>query len=359
METNAGTRLKSTNWEFRSRAKYEHVYIPKFWLEYTSLRHDPDYLVLEFSVPKFLLGTSLYSVTMDHYEFLIDELHSFLQKIHVSTSKTTIENAIIVQVAFCKNIRLDDIATAAQAIAVFDRLNYIPRADTHRNSYQNESGYGIKFFNSAQSFGIYEKLPEIIHSAVTPEEVDIARQWKKNGVVSTKHQSPIREVLRFELTLQNKKAVNQTLCPILGKQADYSLKQTYSATIASTLLRRTMNQLANHPAREFIYAPDFTHPMLISAIRKYAPTRMYESEMLAIMRGIQEKGVQKYRQEFLDRMTLRTWQTRSAILRKISNEIDWEHIPQTSERDIVRYMMQQFGIEPKHIRATQLPLIKG
>lgn len=352
-------RQKMTNWEFRQNGKSKNLYIPKFWLEYTSWQPLPDYLVLEFSVPKFLLGTSLYSVSDVHYESLISSVQDFLREIHVRTSIEAIENAIVTQIAYCKNIQLDYICTAYQGIAIFDRLNYVPRSGIKRTSYEDESGYSVKFYNSARSLAIYEKLPEVANHATTKLEADIATQWKKTGIVTTPDQPPIREVIRFELTLQNKKAVNQALRPELGKKACYTLRDVFNQKLAEKLLRDAVDELSNHPAREFIFTPDLSHPLLLSAIRKHAPTRLYQSEMIAIIRGIQEVGIQRYRQRFIDQLTLRTWQTRCSVLKKISMDIDWEHLEKVSERDILRYIMNQFHIEPKHIRPTQLSLIKA
>lgn len=357
LKTDNQMRTRITNWEFYMKNKNAGLYKPKFALTSSSSTIDSEFLVLEFSVPKLLFGTSLHSVGKSHYEFLIDKIHEFLQEIHISISREAIENATVVAIAYCKNVRMDNICTAYQAIGLFDKLNYIPRTDIRRITYENQSGYGVKFFNTALSFAMYDKIAEIVNNARTKEEADIAKQFKKQGFVTLKNQNPIREVLRFEVTLQNKRAVDQAMKPFIGKKESYTLKDVYSQRISESLLHDAVEKLSNHPARDLILLPNLEHPMLTAAIHKYTKTRMQRSEIIRLIQDIRNIGIQECRRLFITEMTPRTWRKRLSILHKISQELDWEELPIVTEREVLQHIMQQFNVETKHLKPKQLQLL--
>ncbi len=352
------TLVKATNNDYRREKKKLNQYVPKFWIEHTTWNKTPDYFVLEFSIPKFLFDTSLYAVTIDHYAHLVEQIQKFLrEELHVHADFQTISEAVITQAAFCKNIRLDDTCTTNQALETLAHLNYRPRSSWEKKTYENEGGTGIKMYNTASSFAVYEKLPEVAAHAVTMLEIEIGKQWRTGGTVIIPHSPPLREAIRFEFTLQNKNAVNQTMKKYVREKKEYTLHDLFTPNVAKEILRQEVDQILNHPARDFIFVTDFNHPKLVTAIRKHTKSEMYCSEILVMIQGIKELGLAGYRRQFLRRYDIRTWHRRWQILRLVLEEIDWHKIPHISDREILLFLLEKFEIKAKYARPKQLTLL--
>lgn len=353
-----GKVTQRTNHKFRKQLQAQGIYAPKFYYEYANFHRGIEYLVLELSIPKLLYGHSLAEVTEAQFPDVLEAIQQFLTRIGVTIQKNDIAQSIVTNVAYCRNIDMSSVATAGQTMNIIKLFNYQPLADFSYTVFEKRNGgLCIKYYNEHSSFTAYEKLPEIAHHAGTTQEKSFALQWSQNKRVAFNQQT-LKEIVRFEYTLQEKTIVTQTMKKFYPhKSKDFTLEDVFKDSISAQLLRQQVDRILNHPLQNIVLLSQIDLPIFQPIIIKLAKNHYQRLRLKEAAEQIALHGLKGYRQEFLQIYKPRTWFKWQRTLYELSKNIEHTHLVQCTNQVILHYIIKKFGIVPKVASPKQLPLL--
>lgn len=201
-------------------------------------------VTVEFSLPKFEYGSNLFefdekSLNID--EFFVRHFYPYCkERIDGLHRGVDLFEAEIVRIDFSKNILLKEKdAQINWIIEQFALMNMKNWNCTRRDYYDNRlHGKSAAYFNTWFSFNFYNKLAEVLsHRDKTKSEKSIYDFVKSNKV---------KQVIRFEASLQNRNAIKLWYENITGKQKErFRLLDFWNTNISKRILLGYLKDLHN------------------------------------------------------------------------------------------------------------------
>lgn len=335
-------RVRTNNKYYNDKIK-AGLYIPKYWIEQCNFGLPTDYLVLEFSAPKLLYGTNLIEVKENELHNLVDKLFSFLQEIKVEVLQKDIVSGIVTLVAYGKNINVDKCYSPKQVIGVLSNFNYLPRSECELKNLAITKGTSLKYYNNHASLVVYDKMAEIQQGNRTLGEKKIIEGYKNQGGVISKCYG---ETIRFEYTLQCKRAVQQAMKLYYGVKRDYTLEDIFKDKINKEILNKKIDQVFNHPLNSIVVLSSFDVPVIEEAINKHYKYLGSRNNLKSAIDCLRSGGLKKLRQNTIQDYSKRTWYRYSNLLKKITKEIDLPNTENNTNLDALLFIIKAFGIVP-------------
>lgn len=288
---------------------------------------------IEFSIPKLILGSSLYEVELneENYNKLINKLYTELSPHIIDLSKNDLETSVIKRIDFCRNIILpekdSEINWIIGILATYD-LN--ARYDLSKKDYQNDErkGTSISFFNKSQAIKFYNKLEEIQNlKSLTLTEQSIKKALDKRTTSS--------QVFRIERSLQRYQTVNYVLSKFVDKKSKFTLKDIWDEEMAKKILLELVEDIVDKNISLFTCFQSPDDATLINDLLKTFSlgdvSKIYMMKKLVDQIGT--TGTKKLLQKHISRgsydYTLRKLRAASKILEKekaISIGSTWSNI---------------------------------
>ena len=233
-----------TNNHWRDQKQRSGFYVPKYWIERGFIQYSKTFLCLEASLPKLLWGENLREIKESDFKDVIDAIGSFLIAIGIEITRDAIINAIPMVVAIGRNIDVSDLCSSATAMTILKPFDFKSRSDHNFIEYSGCSGQQLTLNNKSESLKVYEKMKEIVNNNnQTKEEQIIAKNWR-DGII-------VNEILRFELTLKNRRKVAAKLNPYLDG-AEPSLKNIFSQKLWNLALGKEIERVFNPPLKNLV-----------------------------------------------------------------------------------------------------------
>lgn len=344
----SGNRFIYTNLDWRNEMKEKEIYIPKYWIEESYRDPSITFLVLEFSVEKFLYGDNLTKYRPQDFDLLVLKLIEFLKKIGIIFFTHQIYNFIPIVMAFAENIDLSDFCSCDLAITTLRPFNYRPRSKYRDIYFEDEMGREIHFGNGNSSLKVYEKFPEIFANAVTKREKQLAEAWKKNKTERYgSDKTFIFETLRFEYTLKNKVAIKQKLRLYFNSYPTF--KDIFSKMeIWGEILRREIGSVFNYPLKNFMLLATTDKPTIDAFLEMHCKSIKVKDTARGILQSLQEKGLRKTRQYYMKTYCRKTWYNYINLLMELEKQIDFSSLKNISTIDIHSHIMEKLGICTSH-----------
>lgn len=194
------------------------------------------------SLCKLVHGTNYYAIDENDYIICMERIEECCSLLGVTVNKKQIETGIIKKVAFAHNFILaDDFPYPSEYLPLLTQLDAGVRYKEVQNCKFIEDTYGYvwKQYNQNTSLGFYDKRAELINNAITPEGKEIVALCKQGLLPSN--------ILRFEVTYQNKESVNQHLYTYLKGEINQNrhLKDIFNNKLVQTILMKEFNKLLN------------------------------------------------------------------------------------------------------------------
>jgi hypothetical protein len=334
---------QSTNNQFRKELQKQGKYAPLYFIDesnYFGKQHN--FLVVEFSAPKIVHGHNLAEVGEKDLNIIIEKLRKFFSLIKVMVYSHDIEKAIVTRIAYSKNIQLNDLYSTNDALQVLSAFNYRPKSQFTATTRKANSE--IKFFNNHTHFCVYDKLMKIKNDPKTAEEKELAKKQ-------------LPETIRFELTLHNKRAVNQVMQGFYPKQNNYTLADVFKDQIRNTLLQKEIDQIFNHPLKELVVISNTDKVLSNKLFQEYNKKFSKKIKTKYIFDILQTRGLSGLKEEVLKNCTNRTWYRLKKEVKKISQSMQLTGNNQaTTNLKILKFILEKFDIKSNLQPPTQQSL---
>ncbi len=343
-----GNRFIYTNTDWRNEMIDNGIYISKYWIEEDYINPNITYLVLEFSIPKFLYGSNLYKYKASDFNLLTGKIIEFLKRIGITMFSQQVYNFIPIVIAIGENIELSEFCSCDLALTAFSPFNYRPRSKYRGVDFEDRNGREIHFGNKNSSLKVYDKFAEIFANAITSQEKQLAEEWEKsrNKRYGAK-EVPLLEVLRFEYTLKNKVAIKQRLRPYFNSYPTFS--DIFSKMeIWDAILREEIKNSFNHPLKNFLFLATANKPTIDAFLDMHCKCIKKKGAVREILLSLQEKGLAKTKQDFLQTYCRKTWYNYLSLLRGLEKQMDFSSLKSMSLIDVHGYIMKKLGIDTTH-----------
>ncbi|HCC50172.1 MAG: hypothetical protein A2550_03345 [Candidatus Jacksonbacteria bacterium RIFOXYD2_FULL_43_21] len=324
--------------KFREEQKKNKLYKPQYWVEEDFKNPTVKYLWLELSLSKFLHGTNLSAVPENEFVLLIERLGEFLHDIKVILPGQ-VEGFTVTKMAIAKNIDFTHLCTDENVLKLLAPFNYRPRSKyEYMEASDPQKPKQLKYNTGLTEVICYAKIPEIKKNARTVVEHEIVADCK-NKVVG---------IIRFEVTLKNKRAIRQKMTQLGRKQQSYTLKDVFVGNFWEKVLRDEMGKIFNHPISDYIFLAQHSTPIIQQVIDQNFKTLDVQEKIYYFLGKLQELGLAETKDYYTNHYSRSAWYRRIKKLQKL--HIDLNSIPRlASSKKIYAYFLGQFGLKSTKI----------
>ncbi|MFA5753964.1 MAG: hypothetical protein WC905_01205 [Patescibacteria group bacterium] len=346
LEHISGSRYVWTNNNWRNKQTDKGLYIPKYWIEQDFKNPDETYFLIELSAPKFLNGENISALKETDLTLLVKKISKFCQELGVFIFEKQILNAVPTVLAVGININITRLCfceSAIEALAKFDYKPYATQRVVFLLDLKNAGREIIFSIPKTETFKIYSKNREIMNNAKTAEEKQIAELLKADKY--KKDQVYINEILRVELTLKTGRKVKERLKSYLG-EASPTLENIFKPKIWEALIKEEINQIYNHPLKNFIFLSLEQEPFIEAFLDKNYSHIETKDTIIGIITSLQKKGIAQTRNDYFEKYKSRqTWYNYLGRLKKLEGHLDLKALANLSSFKIHSFILNQFGIE--------------
>jgi len=346
LEHISGSRYVWTNNNWRNEQIARELYIPKYWIEQDFKNADETYFLIELSVPKFLNGENISALKETDLTPLVQKISEFCKGLGVFIFEKQILNAVPIVLAVGININITCLCfceSAIEALAKFDYKPYAAQRVIFLLDLKNAGREIIFSIPNTETFKIYSKNREIMNNAKTVKEKQIAELLKADKY--KKDQVYINEILRVELTLKTGRKVKERLKPYLGEITP-TLENIFKPQIWEALIKEEINQIYNHPLKNFIFLSLEQEPFIEAFLDKSYGHIETKDTIIGIIASLQKKGIAQTRKDYFGKYKSRqTWYNYLGRLEKLEGHLDLKAIANLTSFKIHSFILNQFGIE--------------
>jgi hypothetical protein len=348
LEHISGSRDVWTNNNWRKDQTARGFYIPKYWIEQDFINPDKTYFLIEFSAPKFLYGENITALKETDLMPLVKKISEFCKKLGVFIFESQILKAVPVVLAVGKNINVTDFFSCEDAIETLSKFDYIPHAKHRITLFNDQKNAGREIIFSiakTETFKIYSKNREIMNSAKTIKERQIAALLKSEKYKNDRVY--INEILRVELTLKTGRKIEDRLRPYLGETKP-TLENIFKPRVWEALIREEANAIYNHPLKNFIFLSLEQAPFVEAFLDKNYGHIATKDTITGIITNLQKKGIAQTRKDYLEKYASRqTWYNYLGRLKKLESHLDLRAISNLNSFQIHSFILQALGIESR------------
>ncbi|MFA5753827.1 MAG: hypothetical protein WC905_00485 [Patescibacteria group bacterium] len=346
LEHISGSRYVWTNNNWRNEQTDKGLYIPKYWIEQDFKNPDETYFLIELSAPKFLNGENISALKETDLTPLVKKISKFCQGLGVFIFEKQILGAVPTVLAVGININITHLCfceSVVEALCKFDYKPYAIQRIIFLLDLKNAGREIIFSIPNTETFKIYSKNREIMNNAKTVKEKQIAELLKADKY--KKDQVYINEILRVELTLKTCRKIKERLKPYLGETAP-TLENIFKPQIWEALIKEEINQIYNHPLKNFIFLSLEQEPFIEAFLDKNYSHIETKDTIMGIIAGLQKKGIAQTRKDYFKKYKSRqTWYNYLGRLEKLEGYLDLKAIANLSSFQIHSFILKQFGIE--------------
>ena len=196
-----GSRYILTNETWRKEEQKKGRYMPLYWLEEDYIwGAKKTYFCLQVSLPKAIGGENVITTVDDKWEQVLSYTAAFCRELGLHIFEPQIKKAMPTLVAVGKNLTLESRWYCDTVLRALSPFNFKPHAQFRGvdfSDYKN-GGKEIIFSLKHETFKHYDKKREVINTARTARERELAGRWRQRDFVL--------EMLRVELTLKMSRA---------------------------------------------------------------------------------------------------------------------------------------------------------
>ena len=337
-----GNRFIYTNNDWRKKRQMNNIYTPKYWIEDDYLFEGKQYFVIEFSVGKLINGENITEIKTNDLNRVVLALLEFFKKIEIRIFTNQILNTTPIVMAVGKNINLTKLYSCDLAIQILKYFDNRLRSDFYDKTFFNDmGGQEIYFNNKASTFKIYSKIPEVCNNATTKKELKIKKEFEQ--IQYRANTISVLELLRFELTLKKKQAINQMAKKyIIGVP---TFEKLFDEKIWVDLLKNEVNKIYNLPIKNFIFLAMNNKPIIDAFLNKNIKSIKTKSLMRYLLIELQEKGLKNTRKSFLKEYSKRTWYNYMNIFKELEKRTNFSPINNVQSVEVINFILNKFDIE--------------
>jgi len=346
LEYVSGSRYIWTNNKWRNEQIAKGLYIPKYWIEEDFINPSITYFLIEFSVPKFLNGENISALKEEDLAPLIKKISEFCKKLGVFIFESQILKTVPTVLAVGVNINTTDLFScedAIEALAKFDHKPYSKQRIVFLLDLENAGREIIFSTSKTETFKLYSKNRELMNSAKTVKEKQIADLLKAGKY--KKDKIYINELLRAELTLKNSRKVQERLKPYLGNTTP-TLQNIFKPQIWKALIKEEVDKIYNHPLKNFVFLSLEQEPFIEAFLAQNYAHIETKDTIRGIISSLQKRGIAQTRKDYLEKYASRqTWYNYLKRLKKLEGHLDLKAISNLSSFQIHSFILGALGIE--------------
>jgi hypothetical protein len=190
---------------------------------------------MEFSAPKLLYLNNLEELEDKDFPVIIETLQDRLREMGVVINKNILEEASVSSVHYSKNILLEDGYTVNHLINEMNKVNLRKSFDFTRSRYIND-GQSLYAHTSAHELVIYDKIADLGKTKKRAMDKD-QTLYQRSLFAELKKEGKMSEIVRFEIRLNQKQKMNQTL-EKLGYKKNSNFKEVFSSEISKKVINQ-------------------------------------------------------------------------------------------------------------------------
>lgn len=302
------------------------------------------FMRVEFSAPKLVFGNNFQELRgSDDFQRVIDALHGALHDMGVEITKAALKAANISAIHYSKNILLEKHTPCFLLIQELEKLDLSQKLDLTQTDFRN-AGQMVKYHASTYEIALYDKVKDLEQASKYGERRGAEMDYEcQRGLL--RPESPLPEVLRFEIRLTSKKL--KSLLKTLKEDTPLTLESLFSPSLSRSILLYFWAQITDGLYGLTVDARDAAS--LIQSIRTVFPRKRpgKVAEMTGFLTACQQIGfrgaalalgmktAQLYRlKKDIKALEQAQIQPRFSVLNLVKNELV-DFIPLTAA-DIVR-----------------------
>ncbi len=236
---------------FRFEPPHQDAYLPKIEV-YEALNDDRNELTYtlqaRFSVPKLLYGNSVQEVNDNDLERVIYAFTKALTGAGIVVSSTTVANARVSQVDFCKNIILPRDIRMQEVLTELQRTDISKAIDMTQKEYKH-GGRTLHIYSQTVERVFYDK----VNDATRPKgkRKDKGHIEREREVID-RYGLANREIFRYEYRLKKNQAVKQKVNAALRRPYPtvVQLKDLFTPNLCKTILLQSWRDLIQRPENQ-------------------------------------------------------------------------------------------------------------
>lgn len=340
-----GSRFVYTNNTGRKEQIAKGIYTPKYWIEEDFKNPAITYFCLEASIPKMLFGENMTELETNHFTEAVRAIQTFSKTIRINLFEREILKAVPTLLAVGRNINITKLCSCYSAIKALSLFNDRFRSELRVVMFEADTGMELIFSNKSTTFKAYDKIRQIQRKPITAKEHEIAgylrkERYKQNEVY-------IREMLRFELTMKNKTALNSKLKPYLNEKTP-TFKNVFNKDLWNALITKEIDEIYDHPLKDFVFIALEEKPKIDALLDVMHKQVKVKHGILGIVNDIQAKGLKQTRQDMFEGyQSKQTWYNYVHRLQRLEKHIDYTALQNLSQLQIHEFILKQFGIETR------------
>lgn len=324
-----------TNNHWRKSKQLSGFYMPKYWIERDFRNSTKTYFCFEASLPKLLHGENIKEIEESDFDEVIEAINAFFIEIDITVSREEIINAIPRVIAIGKNIDISDLCSSSAAIELLKPFDYKSRS-RHRTIEFSDCGYGGKelmFSVESETLKVYEKMKEIANNKTqTAEEQAIVKKWQDSENKN--------EILRFELTLKNKRKIASKLKPYLNG-AEPSLKNIFKKQLWQQVLGQEVKRVFNSPLKDLILLSGNGQNYIDGYLNAHCHQVQTRETTRAVIMSIKEIGFNETRRKYLTQFkSSKSWYN---LQRRLA-DFDYSELTQTTSKQVHSEILKRLEV---------------
>jgi hypothetical protein len=196
-----GRRVSKANKEDKKCGIYRPtIMTDKYWVE--GNLYCADTLKIQFSVPKLVHGNNLIPVTKANLPIIWENLMAELKHAGIIIKLETLREAYLRRMDIGKNFGLlNDANLTKMMFEIARSVKRFPKSDIGDLSYEN-GGQGIKIFNTAETWQIYDKVKDFERSFGCAKRAFDKEHYPQKELMQTL-QKQNAKILRMESQFNN------------------------------------------------------------------------------------------------------------------------------------------------------------
>ena len=219
-------------------------------------RDDVRYILkAEFSIPKLLYGDSLQEVSENNLESVLDAFKRALGDAGIIIEKTSIANARVSAVHFCKNVHLPREIHMQEILEELQRMDISKVVDITKKEFKY-GGQSLQIYSGTREWVFYDKVADAMRPKI--KRKDKGRVTRERWIIE-RHGLQDKEVFRFEYRIKLAQSVERCINTTLGRtpKTIVLFKDIFTANLCKLVVLNSWREIIQRPENQLaLLAPD-------------------------------------------------------------------------------------------------------
>ena len=273
--------------------KADKIYKPRLTISKRLLRGGYSVVLkIEFSVPKLLFNNNFQELEDSDFNTVISILKQRLYEMSVLIDEDVLRSAKVTAIHYGKNIVLTT-ATASMVIKMLKKFDISQRLDEGDTDFRND-GQALRFHTNTYELSFYDKMKDLEKANVSEKRAIEDDNYTQYDLFTPKERE-VKEILRIELRLNNRKKIAETFRRIGVNPKAIQFDNIFNKEIARRCLNHFWDKLIA-PSQGLILLSENDVMVTYNKLKNLGITDAKALNAMGLLNLIKSDGVRAFRQ---------------------------------------------------------------